>query len=357
MLSQKHLEPALTYVPSPTRYDTMPYRRCGASGLDLPAISLGLWHNFGGDTPYELKRSLCQTAFDAGITHFDLANNYGPPPGSAESAFGEILRTDFRGYRDELIISSKAGYLMWPGPHGEWGSRKYLISSCDQSLKRMGLDYVDIFYSHRFDPNTPLEETMGALDQIVRSGKALYAGISSYNSEKTREAVAILNDLGTPCLIHQPSYNILNRWVETDGLKDTLKDLGVGSIAFTPLAQGLLTNKYLNGIPEGSRMTQGKSLGENQLSEATLTAIKALNEVAKNRGQTLAQMAIAWVLRGGDITTALIGASKPEQITDCVAATHNLDFTPDELAEIDRLAGDANINLWAKSSESDNAPS
>ena len=347
----------MTYVPSPTRYDTMPYRRCGASGLDLPAISLGLWHNFGGDTPHELKRSLCQTAFDTGITHFDLANNYGPPPGSAETAFGEILRTDFRGYRDELIISSKAGYLMWPGPHGEWGSRKYLISSCDQSLKRMGLDYVDIFYSHRFDPNTPLEETMGALDQIVRSGKALYAGISSYNSEKTREAVAILNDLGTPCLIHQPSYNILNRWVETDGLKDTLKDLGVGSIAFTPLAQGLLTNKYLNGIPEGSRMTQGKSLGENQLSEATLTAIKALNEVAKNRGQTLAQMAIAWVLRGGGITTALIGASKPEQITDCVAATQNLDFTPDELAEIDRLAGDANINLWAKSSESDNAPS
>ena len=357
MLSQKHLEPALTYVPSPTRYDTMPYRRCGASGLDLPAISLGLWHNFGGDTPHELKRSLCQTAFDTGITHFDLANNYGPPPGSAETAFGEILRTDFRGYRDELIISSKAGYLMWPGPHGEWGSRKYLISSCDQSLKRMGLDYVDIFYSHRFDPNTPLEETMGALDQIVRSGKALYAGISSYNSEKTREAVAILNDLGTPCLIHQPSYNILNRWVETDGLKDTLKDLGVGSIAFTPLAQGLLTNKYLNGIPEGSRMTQGKSLGENQLSEATLTAIKALNDVAANRGQTLAQMAIAWVLRGGGITTALIGASKPEQITDCVAATQNLDFTPDELAEIDRLAGDANINLWAKSSESDNAPS
>lgn len=347
----------MTYVPSPTRYDTMPYRRCGASGLDLPAISLGLWHNFGGDTPHELKRSLCQTAFDTGITHFDLANNYGPPPGSAETAFGEILRTDFRGYRDELIISSKAGYLMWPGPHGEWGSRKYLISSCDQSLKRMGLDYVDIFYSHRFDPNTPLEETMGALDQIVRSGKALYAGISSYNSEKTREAVAILNDLGTPCLIHQPSYNILNRWVETDGLKDTLKDLGVGSIAFTPLAQGLLTNKYLNGIPEGSRMTQGKSLGENQLSEATLTAIKALNDVAANRGQTLAQMAIAWVLRGGGITTALIGASKPEQITDCVAATQNLDFTPDELAEIDRLAGDANINLWAKSSESDNAPS
>ncbi len=357
MLSKKPLEPALTYVPSPTRYDTMPYRRCGVSGLDLPAISLGLWHNFGGDTPHELKRSLCQTAFDAGITHFDLANNYGPPPGSAETAFGEILRTDFRGYRDELIISSKAGYLMWPGPYGEQGSRKYLISSCNQSLKRMGLDYVDIFYSHRFDPNTPLEETMGALDQIVRSGKALYAGISSYNSEKTREAVAILNDLGTPCLIHQPSYNILNRWVETDGLKDTLKDLSVGSIAFTPLAQGLLTNKYLNGIPEGSRMTQDKSLGENQLSDKTLTAIKALNDVAANRGQTLAQMAIAWVLRGGGITTALIGASKPEQITDCVAATQNLDFTPDELAEIDRLAGDANINLWAKSSESDNAPS
>lgn len=347
----------MIYTPSPTRYDTMPYRKCGNSGLKLPAVSLGLWHNFGGDTPHETKRAMCQTAFDAGITHFDLANNYGPPYGSAESAFGEILATDFLGYRDELIISSKAGYDMWPGPYGEWGSRKYLIASCDQSLKRMGLDYVDIFYSHRFDPDTPLEETMGALDQIVRSGKALYAGISSYNSEKTQQAVAILNDLGTPCLIHQPSYNILNRWVETDGLKDTLKDLGVGSIAFTPLAQGLLSNKYLNGIPEGSRMTQGKSLWEGQMSDQTLAAIKSLNDVAQARGQTLAQMAIAWVLRDGGITTALIGASRPEQITDCAAAAQNLDFTQAELDEIDRLAGDANINLWATSSGSDNAPS
>ena len=335
----------------------MPYRHCGNSGLKLPAVSLGLWHNFGYDTPHDIKRAMCQTAFDHGITHFDLANNYGPPAGSAEEAFGQILATDFHGYRDELIISSKAGYDMWPGPYGEFGSRKYLIASCDQSLKRMGLDYVDIFYSHRFDPNTPLEETMGALDQIVRSGKALYVGISSYNSEKTRQAVAILNDLGTPCLIHQPSYNILNRWVETDGLKDTLKDLGVGSIAFTPLAQGLLTDKYLNGIPSGSRMAQNKSLWKSQLSDQTLAAIKELNELASGRGQTLAQMAIAWVLRNEDITTALIGASKPSQIIDCVGMVNNLAFTEDELANIDRIAQDANINLWATSSQSDNAPS
>ncbi len=347
----------MTYVPSPTRYETMPYRRCGNSGLKLPAISLGLWHNFGCDTPHDTKRTLCQTAFDHGITHFDLANNYGPPPGSAEEAFGEILRTDFRNHRDELIISSKAGYMMWPGPYGQMGSRKYLIASCDQSLKRMGLDYVDIFYSHRFDPDTPLEETMGALDHIVRSGKALYVGISSYNSEKTKEAVAILESLGTPCLIHQPSYNILNRWVEADGLKDTLKDLGVGSIAFTPLAQGLLTHKYLNGIPEGSRMTQGKTLWEGQLPEKTLDAVRALNEIATKREQTLAQMAIAWVLRNDGITTALIGASKPAQIVDCVGAAQNLVFTEEELEEIDRVAGDANINLWAESSGSDNAPS
>lgn len=346
----------MTYTPSPNRYDTMPYRRCGNSGLKLPAISLGLWHNFGGDTPRDTKRAMCQTAFDLGITHFDLANNYGPPYGSAEEAFGDILATDFKDHRDELIISSKAGYDMWPGPYGEWGSRKYLIASCDQSLKRMGLDYVDIFYSHRFDPDTPLEETMGALDYIVRSGRALYAGISSYNSEKTREAVAILNDLGTPCLIHQPSYNILNRWVETDGLKDTLKELGIGSIAFTPLAQGLLTKKYLKGIPEGSRMTQGKSLWEGQMTEKTLTAIRALNNVAENRDQTLAQMAIAWVLRNEGITTALIGASRPSQIEDCVGAIENLTFTDQELAEIDKLAGDANINLWAQSTDSDNAP-
>ena len=347
----------MTYTPSPTRYDTMPYRRCGNSGLKLPAISLGLWHNFGGDTPHDTKRAMCQTAFDLGITHFDLANNYGPPFGSAETAFGDILATDFKDHRDELIVSSKAGYDMWPGPYGEWGSRKYLIASCDQSLKRLGLDYVDIFYSHRFDPETPLEETMGALDHIVRSGRALYAGISSYNSEKTQQAAAILKELGTPCLIHQPSYNILNRWVETDGLKDTLKDHGIGSIAFTPLAQGLLTNKYLKDIPEGSRMTQGKSLSEGQLSAQTLTAIRALNDIAQNRDQTLAQMAIAWVLRGEGITTALIGASRPSQIENCFGAIHNLDFSQAELLEIDRLAGDANINLWAESTDSENAPS
>jgi len=332
-------------------YSKMKYNRCGNSGLKLPAISLGLWHNFGGDTPHDLKRDICRTAFDEGITHFDLANNYGPPPGSAEEAFGDILRNDFRGLRDELIISSKAGYLMWPGPYGEMGSRKYLISSCDQSLKRMGLDYVDIFYSHRFDPETPLEETMGALDQIVRSGKALYAGISSYNSEKTREAVAILNDLGTPCLIHQPSYNMLNRWVERDGLKDTLKELGVGSIAFTPLAQGMLTNKYLKGVPDGSRATQGKSLKPEFLSDEALSNINKLNDIAKSRGQTLAQMALAWVLRDGGITTALIGASKASQVTDCARAVDNLEFTQAELDEIDTYANEENINLWAKSSD------
>jgi len=300
----------MTYTPAENRYDQMTYRRCGNSGVKLPAISLGLWHNFGGDTPHELKRDMCRTAFDNGITHFDLANNYGPPAGSAEEAFGDILATDFRGYRDELIISSKAGYMMWPGPYGELGSRKYLISSCDASLKRMGLDYVDIFYSHRFDPETPLEETMGALDQIVRSGKALYAGISSYNSEKTREAVAILNDLGTPCLIHQPSYNMFNRWVETDGLKDTLQDLGVGSIAFTPLAQGMLTKKYLGGIPEGSRASQGKSLAQALITDKALASIAKLNDMAEGRGQTLAQMAIAWVLRNEGITTALISCCR-----------------------------------------------
>ena len=341
----------MTYVPNPDRYSKMKYNRCGNSGLKLPAISLGLWHNFGGDTPHDLKRDICRTAFDEGITHFDLANNYGPPPGSAEEAFGDILRNDFRGLRDELIISSKAGYLMWPGPYGEMGSRKYLISSCDQSLKRMGLDYVDIFYSHRFDPETPLEETMGALDQIVRSGKALYAGISSYNSEKTREAVAILNDLGTPCLIHQPSYNMLNRWVERDGLKDTLKELGVGSIAFTPLAQGMLTNKYLKGVPDGSRATQGKSLKPEFLSDEALSNINKLNDIAKSRGQTLAQMALAWVLRDGGITTALIGASKASQVTDCARAVDNLEFTQAELDEIDTYANEENINLWAKSSD------
>ena len=343
------------YQPASDRYDRMTYRRCGQSGLKLPAISLGLWHNFGGDTPHTLKREMCRTAFDHGITHFDLANNYGPPPGSAEEAFGEILRTDFAGLRDQMIISSKAGYLMWPGPYGEFGSRKYLISSCDASLKRMRLDYVDIFYSHRFDPETPLEETMGALDQIVRSGKALYAGISSYNSQRTREAVAILNDLGTPCLIHQPSYNMFNRWVEHDGLKDTLAELGVGSIAFTPLAQGMLTGKYLRGIPEGSRATKGKSLDPGKLSDEVLARIRALAEIAEQRGQSLAQMAIAWVLRREGITTALIGASKPEQIVECAGAVGNLEFTDDELARIDEHAVDEQINLWARSSEGSGA--
>jgi L-glyceraldehyde 3-phosphate reductase len=341
------------YVPDDNRYERMVYNRCGKSGLKLPAVSLGLWHNFGHDTPHQTKQAICRTAFDHGITHFDLANNYGPPFGSAEEAFGQILAEDFAGYRDELIISSKAGYDMWPGPYGEWGSRKYLIASLDQSLKRMGLDYVDIFYSHRFDPDTPLEETMGALDQIVRSGKALYVGISSYNSERTREAVEILFEMGTPMLIHQPSYNMLNRWVERDGLKDTLKELGVGSIAFTPLAQGMLTRKYLGGIPQDSRASQGKSLDPNMLSERAIANIRQLNEIATLRGQTLAQMAIAWVLRDGGITSALIGASKPSQVIDCVGAVDNLTFTDDELAEIDRLADEEAINLWAKSAELD----
>ena len=340
----------MTYVPDPARYSKMTYHHCGNSGLKLPAISLGLWHNFGHDTPHQTKRDICRTAFDHGITHFDLANNYGPPPGSADDAFGEILKTDFAGYRDELVISSKAGYFMWDGPYGEWGSRKYLISSCDQSLKRLGLEYVDIFYSHRMDPNTPLEETMGALDQIVRSGKALYAGISSYNSERTQEAAAILKDLGTPCVIHQPSYNMINRWVEEDGLKDTLKTLGIGSIAFTPLAQGMLTNKYLNGMPEDSRVTQGKSLNPDFLTPEAIENIKSLNAIAQARGQTLAQMAIAWVLRDGGITTALIGASKPQQVIDCVGAIDNLTFTAQELADIDTYCDLGDINLWAQSS-------
>ncbi|WP_170755258.1 L-glyceraldehyde 3-phosphate reductase [Ruegeria lacuscaerulensis] len=341
-----------TYVPSATRYAEMTYNYCGNSGLKLPAISLGLWHNFGADRPHQLKQQLCRTAFDLGITHFDLANNYGPPAGSAEEAFGEILKNDFAGYRDELVISSKAGYDMWPGPYGEWGSRKYLIASCDQSLWRMGLDYVDIFYSHRFDPNTPLEETMGALDQIVRSGKALYVGISSYNSQRTREAAAILKDLGTPCIIHQPSYNMINRWVETDGLKATLQELGIGSIAFTPLAQGMLTGKYLSGVPEGSRATEDKSLNPDLLTESTIENLRNLDAIAKRRGQTLAQMAIAWVLRDGGITTALIGASRSEQIVDCVGALNNIEFTADELAEIDRYSQNGEVNLWAQSSDS-----
>jgi len=343
----------MAYVAASDRYERMLYRRCGNSGLKLPAVSLGLWHNFGHDFPHQTKRDICLTAFDLGITHFDLANNYGPPPGSAEHAFGSILKEDLALYRDELIISSKAGYGMWPGPYGEWGSRKYLIASCDQSLKRMGLDYVDIFYSHRFDPDTPLEETMGALDYIVRSGRALYAGISSYNSDRTREAAAILKDLGTPCVIHQPSYNMLNRWVERDGLKETLKELGIGSIAFTPLAQGMLTKKYLGGIPDDSRAAQGKSLDKKMLDSRIVENLKKLNEIAEGRGQTLAQMAIAWVLRGEGITTALIGASRPSQVIDCAGAVKNLDFTDAELAEIDRYANEEEINLWAASAELD----
>ncbi len=341
----------MKYTPNPCRYDEMLYRKCGNSGLKLPVISLGLWHNFGEDFTHQSKREICRAAFDHGITHFDLANNYGPPPGSAETAFGEILKTDFANYRDELIISSKAGYDMWPGPYGEWGSRKYLIASCDQSLKRMGLDYVDIFYSHRFDPDTPLEETMGALDHIVKSGRALYVGISSYNSQRTKEAVAILNDLGTPCLIHQPSYNMLNRWVEEDGLLNTLGDLGIGSIAFTPLAQGLLTDKYLRGVPAHSRATQAKSLDKEKITSELVENLNALNEIARDRGQTLAQMALAWVLRGDRVTTALIGASSPQQVVDCAGAIDNLSFTDIELAELDKLSGDIGINLWARSSE------
>ncbi|MCC7319531.1 MAG: L-glyceraldehyde 3-phosphate reductase [Rubellimicrobium sp.] len=342
----------MPHTPDPARYDgRMVYNRCGNSGLKLPAISLGLWHNFGHDTRHDVKQAICRTAFDHGITHFDLANNYGPPYGSAEEAFGELLRSDFRGLRDELVISSKAGYDMWPGPYGERGSRKHLIASCDQSLRRLGLDYVDIFYSHRFDPDTPLEETMMALDRIVRSGRALHVGLSSYNAARTREAAAILRDLGTPCLIHQPSYNILNRWIEEDGLKDTLHELGIGSIAFVPLAQGMLTKKYLKGVPEGSRATQGKSLDPGLITEGFVKNLNHLNDIAAARGQTLAQMALAWVLRGGGITSALIGASRPEQVADCAGAVRNLDFSAEELALIDRHAIADETNLWTRSAE------
>ncbi|MFK0163133.1 L-glyceraldehyde 3-phosphate reductase [Rhizobium sp. NPDC090279] len=343
----------MAWQPASDRYSKMKYNRTGRSGLKLPAVSLGLWHNFGGDTPHDRKIDMCRTAFDLGITHFDLANNYGPPPGSAETAFGEIMRTEFAGLRDELIISSKAGYDMWPGPYGEWGSRKYLIASCDQSLKRMGLDYVDIFYSHRFDPDTPLEETCGALDHIVRSGRAQYVGISSYNSQRTREAAAILKDLGTPCLIHQPSYSMLNRWVEDDGLVDALEDLGIGSIVFSPLAQGMLTTKYLGGIPDDSRAAQNHFLKRDYIRPSIIDNIRKLNEIAEKRGQTLAQMAIAWVLRGGRITSALIGASRSSQIVDCVKALDNLEFTAEELKQIDVYAKEADVNLWAKSAERD----
>ncbi|MEE1900069.1 L-glyceraldehyde 3-phosphate reductase [Flavobacterium rakeshii] len=341
----------MNWTPSDKRYDNMKYNRCGNSGLLLPAISLGLWHNFGNDVAHSTKVDICTTAFDLGITHFDLANNYGPPPGSAETAFGKILREEFSGLRDELVISSKAGYLMWPGPYGEWGSKKYITASCDQSLKRLGVDYVDIFYSHRFDPNTPLEETMLALDQLVRSGKALYVGVSSYNSERTKEAHAILKSLGTPFIINQPSYSMLNRWVEDDGLLDTLDDLGIGSIVFSPLAQGMLTDKYLSDVPLDSRIKQGKSLHSNFLNEENLSRIKALNEIASNRGQSLAQMAISWVLRNNSVTSALIGASKSQQVIDCVGALNNLEFTQGELEEINKYALESGINLWKASSE------
>jgi L-glyceraldehyde 3-phosphate reductase len=315
----------------------MKYNRCGLSGLQLPAVSLGLWHNFGDDFGHDLKASLCRTAFDLGITHFDLANNYGPPPGSAELAFGKILREDFANHRDELIISSKAGYLMWPGPYGEWGSRKYLLASLDQSLKRLGLDYVDIFYSHRFDPGTPLEETMGALDHAVRSGRALYAGISNYNAAQTREASRILKALGTPCLIHQPKFSLLEQTHITSGALQACVDEGIGCIAFSALAQGLLTGKYLKGIAVGSRATQGKSLDPNGISGDMIAKLNRLNGVAARRGQTLAQMAIAWLLQNKGMTTALIGASRPEQIVDCAGAISNPDFQAGELAEIAQI--------------------
>ena len=339
------------YRAASDRYDAgMVYRRCGRSGLDLPAISLGLWHNFGDDVPLERQQAILRRAFDRGVTHFDLANNYGPPYVSAERNFGTLFARDLRPYRDELIISSKAGYDMWPGPYGQGGgSRKYLVASLDQSLQRMGLDYVDIFYSHRFDETTPLEETMGALDSIVRAGKALYVGISSYSGPRTREAVAILREMGTPLLIHQPSYSMLNRWVEED-LLDTLEDEGVGCIAFSPLAQGMLTSKYLDGVPAGSRAAQDKSLDPALLTDDALAHVRALNGMAQERGQTLAQMALAWVLRDDRVTSALVGASSVEQLDDNLDALQHLAFSEDELAAIDRHAVDAGINLWAPSS-------
>ena len=334
------------YAPDPTRYDgRMPYRTVGRSGLKLPAISLGLWHNFGDDTPFDRQRATLRRAFELGVTHFDLANNYGPPYGSAETNFGRHLREDFRPYRDELVISSKAGWDMWPGPYGDLGSRKYLLSSLDQSLERMGLDYVDIFYHHHYDATTPMEETMLALDTAVRQGKALYVGISSYSGERTREAVAIARELGTPLVIHQPSYSMLNRWIEED-LLDALGDTGLGCIAFSPLAQGMLTDKYLNGVPEGSRASQDKSLSTDLLTEQNLTHIRALNDLAAGRGQTLAQLALAWVLRDERVTSALIGASSVKQLEDSVGAVRNLTFTADELADIDRYATEGGINLW-----------
>lgn len=343
----------MTYLADPDRYSaSMTYRRTGTSGLKLPAITLGLWHNFGDATPFQTQRDMLRCAFDLGITHFDLANNYGPPAGSAEVNFGEHLRRDFKPYRDELIISSKAGYDMWPGPYGQGGgSRKYVLASLDQSLKRMGLDYVDIFYSHRFDPDTPLEETMGALASAVQQGKALYVGVSSYSAAKTREAYAILHNMGVTALIHQPSYSLLNRWIEED-LLDTLDELGMGCIAFSPLAQGLLTNKYLGGVPADARINRpgGGSFRPEHLSESNLHHVRALNELAASRGQSLAQMATAWVLRDARVTSALIGASRPAQITELVGSLQKLQFSAEELAAIDQFAVDGGVNLWQRSS-------
>jgi L-glyceraldehyde 3-phosphate reductase len=338
------------YVPREDRYDRMPYRRCGRSGLRLPALSLGLWQNFGADHPLENSRAILRRAFDLGITHFDLANNYGPPYGSAEENFGRLLAQDFRHLRDELVISTKAGYDMWPGPYGDHGSRKYLLASLDQSLRRMGLDYVDIFYSHRSDPDTPLEETMGALDTAVRQGKALYVGISSYSADRTRQAAEILGQLGTPLLIHQPSYSMLNRWIETE-LLDVLDEEGIGCIAFSPLAQGLLTDKYLNGIPESSRVRSGNYFSEGLLTSENLQRVRALNGIAERRGQSLAQLALAWVLRDPRVTSALIGVSSVRQLEANVAALDRLELDDDELAEIERHAQEGEINIWAASSD------
>ncbi len=340
----------MSYVAADDRYASMPYRRSGRSGLQLPALTLGLWQNFGNEVEFETCRAIVRRAFDLGITHFDLANNYGPPYGSAEENFGRLLREDLGPYRDELIVSTKAGYDMWPGPYGEWGSRKYLIASLDQSLARMGLDYVDIFYSHRFDPDTPLEETMGALDTVVRQGKALYVGISSYSAEMTREAAAILRGLGTPLVIHQPSYSMLNRWIEPE-LLDALGELGVGCIGFSPLAQGMLTDRYLDGIPEGSRASRPGSLSPELLTDETLAKIRALNEIAQGRGQSLAQLALAWTLRDSRMTSTLAGASSVAQLEANVGALSRLNFTSDELDEIDRYATDGALNLWKKSSD------
>ena len=339
----------MTYVPAANRYEAIEYRRTGRSGLLLPAMSLGLWHNFGGAGPSDAQRDIIRRAFDLGITHFDLANNYGPPYGSAEENFGRILATDLRGYRDELIISTKAGYDMWPGPYGEWGSRKYLLASLDQSLARMGLEYVDIFYSHRFDTATPLEETLGALDTAVRQGKALYVGVSSYSADRTAEAARILRALGTPLLIHQPSYSLLNRWIE-DELLDVVAREGIGCIVFSPLAQGLLTDRYLDGIPEGSRASRDVDLKADVLDEETLAKVRALNDIAGRRGQTLAQMALAWTLRDPRLTSTLIGASSVAQLEQNVAALRRTDFEEELLTEIDRYATESGVNRWVRSS-------